>query len=82
MGTGFSYGGPLLTNIDEASSEFVFFLKNIFQQFPQLQSKDLYMTGESYAGHYIPAYSWAMHQDGSFNLQASLIGDPYTSGLT
>ena len=40
------------------------------------------MTGESYAGHYIPAYSLAMKKAGTFNLKASLIGDPYTSGLT
>jgi carboxypeptidase C (cathepsin A) len=40
------------------------------------------MTGESYAGKYIPRFSWAMHEDGSFNLKGSLIGDPYTAPLT
>ena len=51
-------------------------MKNIFKEFPVLQDKDLYMTGESYAGKYIPRFSWALHEDGGFNLKASLIGDP------
>lgn len=42
----------------------------------------MYVTGESYAGHYIPAFSWALYENGSFNLKASLIGDPYISGMT
>lgn len=57
-------------------------MKNIFKEFPVLQDKDLYMTGESYAGKYIPRFSWALHEDGGFNLKASLIGDPYTAPLT
>jgi len=40
------------------------------------------MTGESYAGKYIPRFSWALHENGGFNLQASLVGDPYTAPLT
>ena len=40
------------------------------------------MTGESYAGKYIPRFSWALYEDGSFNLKASLVGDPYTAPTT
>jgi len=41
------------------------------------------MTGESYAGHYIPAFSWKIvESNNTFNLKASLIGDPYTAALT
>ena len=83
VGTGFSWGEPLLTNMDEAAEEFVFFLKKLWLFFPELQTKDLYMTGESYAGKYIPRFSWEILQQGSyFNLMASLIGDPYTAPLT
>ncbi len=82
VGTGFSYGTPLLTTMDEASTEFVYFMHAIWDAFPVLKTKDLYMTGESYAGHYIPAFSNALVKDGTFNLKASLIGDPYTAGLT
>ena len=70
--------------MDETADEFVTMVENIYAAFPQLEGKDLYMTGESYAGKYIPRYSWALHEheNNKFNLQASLIGDPYTAPLT
>ena len=34
VGTGFSYGEPLLTTMDEAAAEFVTMVKNIFEAFP------------------------------------------------
>ena len=82
VGTGFSYGEPLLTTMDEAADEFITMVTNIWEAFPQLQGKPLYMTGESYAGKYIPRFSWALHENGNFNLAASLVGDPYTAPLT
>ena len=84
VGTGFSYGEPLLTNMDEAATEFVTMVTNIWEAFPQLKTKDLYMTGESYAGKYIPRFSWELFNTDSnkFNLKASLVGDPYTAPLT
>lgn len=82
VGTGFSYGEPLLTTLDECSDEFMTFMVGIWETFPDLQGKDLYVTGESYAGKYIPRFSWALYEDGRFNLKASLIGDPYTAPLT
>ena len=82
VGTGFAYGEPLLTTMDEATTEFLTFVEAILDKFSDLKEKDLYMTGESYAGHYIPAFSLAMQQAGTFRLKASLIGDPYTAGLT
>ena len=82
MGTGFSYGEPLLTSMEEATTEFMTFMHNLWNAFPELQDKDLYVTGESYAGKYIPRYSWEIFNDDFFNLKASLIGDPYTAPLT
>lgn len=67
--------------MDEASTQFVNLMTNIWTYFP-FTDKPLYMTGESYAGKYIPRFSWALHENGSFNLQASLVGDPYTAPLT
>ena len=68
--------------MDEAAAEFVTFMTNIWDTFPALKTKDLYMTGESYAGKYIPRFSWALHENGGFKLRASLVGDPYTAPLT
>ena len=60
VGTGFAYGEPLLTTMEEATTEFLAFVQGIWDKFPELKEKDLYMTGESYAGHYIPAFSYAL----------------------
>ena len=82
VGTGFSTGTPLLTNMEQLTSEFIYFMNQLYETFPDLKGKDLYMTGESYAGHYIPAFSLELLKDDSFNLKASLIGDPDTAPLT
>ena len=34
VGTGFSDGEPLLSNLDEASDEFVTFLSNFYEMYP------------------------------------------------
>lgn len=81
VGTGFSYGSPYVTTMDEAQEQFMNLVTNIWWEFP-LDGLPLYMTGESYAGKYIPQFSWALLQNGQFNLKASLMGDPYTAPLT
>ena len=40
------------------------------------------MTGESYSGKYIPRYSLEIIENGTFNLKASIIGNPLTAPLT
>ena len=55
------------------------------EKYPQLQGKDFYITGESYAGHYIPAISHNLifkHKDDiKLNFKGMAIGnglvDPY-----
>jgi len=61
VGTGFSWGEPLLTNMDETAEEFQNWLTNFINAFPEFKGTDLYITGESYAGKYIPRYSWEIY---------------------
>ena len=88
VGTGFSYSTTgtetYLTTMEEAGAEFATLVENIWTKFPDFAAKDLYMTGESYAGKYIPYMSWLLHETESnkYNLKASLIGDPYTAPIT
>ena len=88
VGTGFSWGEPLLTTMDEAADEFVTFMTNLWDMYPQFKGHDFYMTGESYAGKYLPRYSYALLKaneaagNNNFNLLATLIGDPYAAPLT
>jgi len=89
IGTGFSYSDPeeFLTNMDGAAAEFVTFMANLYEMYPQFKGKPLYMTGESYAGKYLPRYSNALLDSNAanatqFNLMGTLVGDPYTAPLT
>ncbi|KAG0230317.1 hypothetical protein BGX31_005879 [Mortierella sp. GBA43] len=36
------------------------FLDQFYQRYPEVQSKDLYLTGESYAGKYVPALAYGI----------------------
>ncbi|XP_075232371.1 venom serine carboxypeptidase-like [Lycorma delicatula] len=54
-----------------------------FQLFPNLQSNPFYITGESYAGKYIPALGYAIHKYNpisqiKINLQGLFIGNGLT----
>ena len=71
-----------MTTMDEVTTEFLALIKGIWDKFPELKEKDLYMTGESYAGHFIPAFSYALEQEGTFRLKASLLGNPFVAGMT
>jgi cathepsin A (carboxypeptidase C) len=85
VGTGFSHAGILETNEDQIAENMSLFLMRFLEKYPQLQGKDFYITGESYAGHYIPAMSWNFifkHKaDLKFNFKGMAIGnglvDPY-----
>ncbi len=74
--------------MDDAADEFVYFLSGLFQKYPEMIGRDLYLTGESYGGKYLPRYSYALLKANEalgtkfFNLQATLVGDPYTAPLT
>jgi serine carboxypeptidase-like clade 2 len=56
-GVGFSYSNnPLdyLTDDTQTAEDNYLFLQNFLNAFPQYQGRDLWITGESYAGVYIP----------------------------
>ncbi|KAF8314741.1 alpha/beta-hydrolase [Clavulina sp. PMI_390] len=55
-GTGFSYTstGSYLHELSEAADYVVEFLRNWYEVFPEFKNMDTYLTGESYAGQYIP----------------------------
>nr|GEW24604.1 serine carboxypeptidase-like 42 [Tanacetum cinerariifolium] len=58
------------------------FLLNWYKKFPSFRTRDLYLTGESYAGHYIPQLAIALldHNERStgfkFNIKGVAIGNP------
>lgn len=57
VGTGYSRVGfdEFTHNETQIANDFWEFLTGFYKTFPQFKGRDLFITGESYAGHYIPA---------------------------
>ena len=55
----------------------------ILQNFPEYANLDFHIAGESYAGHYIPAFASEIltHPERNFNLTSVLIGNGLTDPL-
>jgi carboxypeptidase C (cathepsin A) len=59
VGTGYTVGRPTATTEEEIAADFVGFLRN-FQTTFGIKNFKIYVTGESYAGRYIPYISAAI----------------------
>ncbi|KAF8076754.1 pheromone-processing carboxypeptidase KEX1 [Lyophyllum atratum] len=61
-GTGFSYTSTdrYIHTLSEASVQFIEFLRNFYQVFPEYKNVDTYLAGESFAGQWIPAFADAI----------------------
>ncbi|KAF8335498.1 alpha/beta-hydrolase [Cantharellus anzutake] len=54
VGTGFSQGTPNIHDDDELAAQLAGFLVQFLEVFKELKGKNFYVTGESYAGYYVP----------------------------
>ncbi|KAA8550327.1 hypothetical protein F0562_002011 [Nyssa sinensis] len=86
-GTGFSFTSDeddIRHNEDGVSNDLYDFLQEFFKAHPQYAKNDFYITGESYAGHYIPAFAARVHQGNKekegiyINLKGFAIGNGLT----
>lgn len=59
VGTGFSVGTPTATDEQDIAVDFVQFLTK-FQKLYNIRNFRIFMSGESYAGRYVPYISAAM----------------------
>lgn len=78
VGTGFSQGTPTATSEEDVAEQFMGFWKNFMDTF-DLKGKKVYITGESYAGAYVPYIASAFLDTNNteyFNLIGSMIYDP------
>lgn len=86
VGTGFSYTDASDLRHDEqgVSNDLYNFLQAFFKNHPQLATNDFYITGESYAGHYIPALASRINQGNKAKqgIQINLKGFAIGNGLT
>lgn len=83
VGTGWSYGEHMVTNLDEIASEFVEFLLQFYEEFPVYKERELVITGESFAGKYLSYTSRAIldyNEDAShgfkFDLKNLILSNP------
>ncbi|KAM1023718.1 hypothetical protein EV1_044122 [Malus domestica] len=80
-GVGFSYSANKsfygFVNDDITARDNLEFLQRWFDKFPEYKNRDFFITGESYAGHYVPQLARLIIQSKlKFNLQAIAIGNP------
>src|SRR5690606_24198458 len=84
VGTGFSFtesDNGYVNNELEVSRDLYEALRQFFTLFDEYRGNPFFLTGELYAGHYIPAIGYKIHQMGEsakkagINLQGMAIGD-------
>lgn len=88
IGTGFSYSShadDIRHSEDGVSNDLYDFLQAFFKEHPQYVKNDFYITGESYAGHYIPALAARVNRGNKnkegvyINLKGFAIGNGLTN---
>lgn len=89
IGVGFSYTNTSsdLTQVDDAfvAEDAYGFLANWLERFPQYKAHDFYISGESYAGHYVPQLAELVYDRNTkpaeyphINLKGFIVGNPET----
>ncbi|KAI4382703.1 hypothetical protein MLD38_008633 [Melastoma candidum] len=87
VGTGFSYTSDkrdIRHNEKGVSDDLYDFLQAFFEEHPKFVKNDFFITGESYAGHYIPAFASRVHQGNKAKegIHINLKGFAIGNGLT
>ncbi|KAH7655146.1 Peptidase S10 serine carboxypeptidase protein [Dioscorea alata] len=89
IGVGFSYTNTSsdLTKLDDGfvAEDAYSFIVNWLKRFPQYQARDFYISGESYAGHYVPQLSELIYERNKntknypfINFKGFMVGNPET----
>ncbi|CAI5760213.1 unnamed protein product [Candida verbasci] len=81
-GVGFSKTSEYLRDLDQISDYFLKFMDAYFNIFPDEINNDIYLSGESYAGQYIPYIAQGIlnrKEGNKYNLKGLLIGNGWVS---
>ncbi|KAG4430633.1 hypothetical protein IFR05_013882 [Cadophora sp. M221] len=84
VGTGFSIGEVRATSQEDIAADFLGFYAN-FQKIFEIKNFKIYVTGESYAGRYVPYIASAMldkNDTEHFNASGALMYDPCIGSCT
>lgn len=80
-GVGFSYSAnkSFYSSVNDAiaARDNLAFLEGWYEKFPEYKNREFFITGESYAGHYVPQLAQLIIQSNmKFNLKGIAIGNP------
>ena len=81
VGTGFSQGDPTATSEADVAAQFLGFFKNFVDTFG-LHNRKVFITGESYAGYYVPYIADAMLNTNDttyYGVDSIMVYDPLIS---
>lgn len=88
LNAGFSYSGDRMGDAQvsstiEATNHLIDFLTKFYATWPALLQSPLYITGESFAGHYIPVLARKLIEDKPINITVAgiAIGDGWTDPI-
>ncbi|KAG9144206.1 hypothetical protein Leryth_021874 [Lithospermum erythrorhizon] len=79
VGFSFSTNKSFYTYLDDGitARDNIVFLKQWLNKYPQYKNRDFYITGESYAGHYVPQLAdHILKSKAKINLKGIAIGNP------
>lgn len=82
VGTGFSQGTPNIKDEDDLAAQFVGFMQQFLEVFSELKGKNFYLSGESYAGMFVPYITNFIYENPGMldlNTKGFWISDPSTS---
>lgn len=88
---GYSYGGKSVSNSQDTAQDIYAFMQLFYHKFPKFAKSDFAVTGESYAGTYIPNIGSVIHKANlspptpnalPIPLKSLLIGNGLTDALT
>lgn len=84
VNVGYSYSSGSVSDTVAAGKDIYALLTLFFKQFPEYAKQSFHISGESYAGHYIPVFAAEIlsHKKRNINLQSVLIGNGLTDGFT
>ncbi|KAI8452520.1 Alpha/Beta hydrolase protein [Phakopsora pachyrhizi] len=82
IGTGYSEGTPQAFDQTDVSRDLFGFFLNWLSVFPEMRNKNFYLSGESYAGYYLPYFAdYIFSHQNSFplKLQGTFLASPSLS---
>eukprot|EP00826_Nyctotherus_ovalis_P045783 TRINITY_DN509_c0_g1_i2.p2 TRINITY_DN509_c0_g1~~TRINITY_DN509_c0_g1_i2.p2 ORF type:complete len:422 (+),score=130.88 TRINITY_DN509_c0_g1_i2:103-1368(+) len=80
VGTGFSTNENYVVNEEQVGEDMMTFLEKFMDEHPKYAKNDFYISGESYAGHYVPAIgAYIARHSTKINLKGIAIGNGLVS---